>query len=510
MSKPSADGAGSSAAYRWPALSLGDAVLPAVLDCERAIWGKAHGVATDYRWLARSSGFAIADRPELELNVGLEDRPTRAFFWRVTRRAWAVVGYRSRAVDAAGRSGFFEKQVLEWRGAGVSRALGALLLLDSVGSLNDSVWWGRNDDDRWADAGFTLELGADEVPRIPCDGPSLARRIAGACSALRESVSEAALAAFYTQLLGGDRPAILQRDEPLSAGALAALLLPLPRRLADSLSLAGWVPSSRGVNLGELAERWQGLVTTREAAAAAGEPSELGRSLARAVLAGTPEDLPELPADDGRPALDGEAASVAVSGETVSGETVSTERDPERSEPPAFAAGWPSDELSLTPPAKDCTPLLRHLYRFAASSRRRWLEPRDLAGQLGGLLDPLTDAGERRLLLGWVEEVEAQRPKGASAKQWGSKVDLLRSAALALVPESQTLADVGLPTTGRVPALAFAAFLRPEALKALGRAYGKEGWSSFLQHSLEGCPKVEQWSAELRLLLKERLGRKTG
>ena len=494
MSTGRPPGGAASEPWSWPALALGDTRPPEALECERAIWGKAHGVLTDYRWLARSRGFSIDQRPELELNVGLEDRPTRAFFWRVTHRVWAVAGCRSRAVDAAGRSGFFEKQVLEWCSPAGPRALGALLLLECVSSFDDGPWWSRRDDEVWADADFVLELTGEELPRLTVDAADLSRRIAGGCSALRNSVSERALAAFYTRLLAGSGPALLARDEPLPAGALAALLLPLPRQLADRLSLAGWYPSRRAKAPQELTPRWQGLVMPGTSGTEV-EPSELGRAMARAIFSGDPAGLPAgLPSAPTRRAR---AAAKARSEPPAPVAEAEEPKGPVDQPAPAFPPGWPRRELALTPPAADSSPAIDFLYRFAASIQRRWLDPQDLVSCLGGQLTALDAPGEQRLLTRWIEEVKARRPATAHPEQWEVKVDLLRAAALALIPEPRIRAGVGLPTTGRVPALAYAVHLRPADFAALRQACGREAWDRLVNHSVEGCPRVARWSAQI-------------
>ncbi len=491
--------------WSWPALALGEDRPPPVLECERAVWGKAHGVATDYRWLARSPGFAIDRRPELELNAGLEDRPTRAFFWRVTERVWAVAGYRSRAVDAAGRSGFFEKQVLEWRSPAGPRAAGALFLLERAAALDDGVWWSRRDGEGWVDADFTLELAAAELPRLSFGAADLARKIEAACGALRESVSESALAAFYSRLLDGPGPALLARDEPLPATALAALLLPLPRSVADGLSLAGWLPSRRAADPHELAARWQGLVIP--GATAIAESSSLGRAMARAIFAGDPEGLPVEPpaaAARDRPAASRDGRDRPAAAPRAEPPPAPAEPSPRSetggTETPSstFPVGWPRHQLPLTPPPAGASATIRLLFSFAASTRRRWLDPQDLVSMLGGPLTALVAPGEQRLLTRWIDEVETQRPEAAHAGQWAVKVDLLRVAALALIPAPEASAGAGLPTTGRVPALGYAVHLRPEAFAALRRAYNREVWDRLVSHSVEGCPRDQRWSAEVR------------
>ncbi len=278
----------------WPALR---GPLPPAVAYERGIWGKAHGAHSDYRWLARSRDFARG-RSQLgrQLNLGLEDRPCVATAWRVVDGAcYAAGSYPSRAADAAGRRGFLEKQVLEWHRQGAAPAVaGAFLLLPEVAALDDEVWWSRRAAAAWSDPTFALPI-AGPGDRLTASELRLAEELAAGLAELRRSnVGDKRLAELYAAILEGRRPACLRGlKEPLPPRALAALMLPLPRELADRLSLAAWMPSSRGA-LAELGRNWDVVVCPDGFAAAAescGQAGDHARRLARALLLGNPEEL---------------------------------------------------------------------------------------------------------------------------------------------------------------------------------------------------------------------------
>src|SRR5215213_602726 len=95
-------------ALRWPALEGLEQELPSTIVCERGIFGKAHGSAADYHWLAMTPRFtAPRRRLEQDLVLGEQDEPSRATLWRSDGDvSSAIVFYPSRAHDASGRSGF--------------------------------------------------------------------------------------------------------------------------------------------------------------------------------------------------------------------------------------------------------------------------------------------------------------------------------------------------------------------------------------------------------------------
>ncbi len=243
----------------WPALDLLGQQLPSELPYQRAVWGKVHGAATDYRWIAATGSFAQGQQGvERQLVLGTEDAPHKSQHWRTTGGVhYALQCYPSRAVDAAGRSGLLEKQVLEWRREpAVPAVLGSLALLPWIADWTDEVWWPARGEPRLLESDFTLELDAATCPPVPVSAEAVARAIASGIEQLQQLVSVEVLGELYARLLSGQRGVPLGGLEaPLAPEALAALALPLPRKLADRLSLAGWLPSTR-VDPAALADSW--------------------------------------------------------------------------------------------------------------------------------------------------------------------------------------------------------------------------------------------------------------
>lgn len=481
----------------WPALCRAPHE-PAPLVVERAVWGKAHAAATGYRWLAASKGFerGIAGALENELNVGSEDEPERMVLWRnLGDRCLAVLCCRSRAIDTTRREGFIEKQVLQWhRPAGMPAALGALLLLPKVSTLTDEIWWRQREALR-ADADAVLTIDAADHPAVQWTEEELATTIAdGREQLLAEVASLEALESFYVALLAGDRPACLAGNRrPLSAAALATLLLPMRTDLADGVSLAGWVPSSRAA-LSELATRWDGVVVTPSMEVPARPPPvdsakndawTMARSLgAPQFLLPTFFSVDTLAASPPRPVDPGTRPAATESATTA------------RREP-----GHPHHDLSLDGP-HDESPWLAELHRFAGAVERRWLAPDELRRRVDGELRLLHDrhaeaAGE--LIAGWIERLEAARPAYADEEQWAVKVDLLRSAALVLAPSPRTCDLVGVPAGDRVPAFLFALAIDRRYRDGLERL-GNAALRAMLEQSLR-CRR-SPWTARVRKWLE--------
>jgi hypothetical protein len=472
----------------WPALSPGTAALPEEVRYEHGIWGKVPGARTDFRWIARSSGFE-REEPGLErqISLGTEEQPEKAQLWRrLDDRCLAVGLYPSRAVDADGRRDFLEKQVLAWpRPEEAPAALGALLLLSRVESLTDEVWWGRRSDRMWEDPAFHLPIPTPD--RLPVDREQLDAVLQQGVRELRDSVAPDSLGRLYAQILAGRRPAWLTGlERPLSARALAVLLLPLPRTVADSLSLAGWIPSGRASPEG-LAARWDVIVL----------PPHLRGSI----------DLGEAHADAearGRALADGlldlnlklvrQAAPAAMAAPPPEPAAIDKQAaQPSRLSP--IAALRPRARILLPAPPADASDLLRELHAFAQSVDRRWLDLGDVRP-----IARLEDVPER-LFPCWIEALRQQQPDHASAEQWRVKLDLLRSAALALRPADDTLQSVGLPESRRVPALLFA--LRLEKRDLLAKRMSEDALRQILRQSLSCQPdprtrEVRRWITEWR------------
>ena len=441
----------------WPAL---EGSLPSVIEYERGVWGKVHGARTDFRWIARSAHFAETDL-QLRLSLGAEDVPASFQMWRsLGDRCYAVTCYPSRAIDAEGRRGFLEKQMLEWRRPPeVPAALGALLLLPRVAAMTDGIWWERDDvSDLQAQADAVLSIVRGESVMAE---ETLADTIERGREALSSALDPRSLEQLYDQLLAGAHPAWLTGlRRPLSPEALAALLLPLPRDIADRISIAGWIPSSRP-SFDDLASRWDVLPDDRAVASLAPEKAH---ATARGLLQGTPANV-----------LEPEPIVV----------------EPKSSPAVARTILRPGMRLRLRAPDSDAL-LLHELHQFATSVDRRWLDPRSLRHRIGAKGSYPSD-----LLCEWVETVRRQRPVHVDQGQWAAKADLLRSAAYVLAPTPATIQAMGIPDlTSRVPALIFGLMLddRREWNRLFG--LGAEPLQKLIKQSRD-CARSPAWAPQL-------------
>ncbi|HEX8253315.1 MAG TPA: hypothetical protein VF846_09225 [Thermoanaerobaculia bacterium] len=235
----------AATALQWPALDTAGNAGPATIAPERGVWGKVHGSPSDFGWIAMTRALAAPQRfLEYELPIGVEDAPARATLWRVLGdTCYAVACYPTFAHDAAGRSGFVEKQVLEWRRpADVPAAAAALMLLPAAASLESSDWRQARSDVQWSDDADDLAA----VPPLPLSTAALDDAVSRGLHALSAVTTEEALVSLYASVLAGERAVTLRGMlAPLPPEAMAALLLPLPRAIADEVSIAGWLPSTR-------------------------------------------------------------------------------------------------------------------------------------------------------------------------------------------------------------------------------------------------------------------------
>jgi len=286
--------------WDWPAMKGVSSTRSTRLVFEHAIWGKVHGASSDYRWIGRSPGFVGHKRGiERALTIGAEDRPCKAPSWFAAGEyCYAVWCYPSRAVDAAGRRDFLERQILEWRPEGIRAAVGALTLLPGVAACTDELWIEQAGDSRWQDKEFVLPQPAGQYTAT---AEVLEAAGQAGLQQLTE-IPEPVLAAFYASLIdsvtkAGAGPAFLPAGKALTPQALAALLLPMEERLkvggnfTSRFSLAGGAPSKHVDKAG--AQGWNGVVYGQppreprfERADATGD---WARMLARAVRAGSPE-----------------------------------------------------------------------------------------------------------------------------------------------------------------------------------------------------------------------------
>lgn len=430
----------------WPALegwTVGAA--PAGLRTERAVWGKVQGIGAGFRWIARSAGFG-SEAPDLErrLRAGREDRPLRACAWRaLPERSLAVVIYPSRARDAAGRGGFLERQVLEWRPLpGIPPALAALVLLPAAAGLDDAIWWGRQSVGPWEDPAFALPIAPADCPALDLDPERIASALERGIAELTGRVGPERLRDLYADLLAGIRPALLAGlDAPLGPEALAALLLPLPSALAGRLSLLGGLPGTRL------------------------EPADLADNWDLAVGEGLRSDSPLATRHSSLDPAERLAAALL-------------ERDPGRLRAPAAR------------PPRSAAALLAEIESFAADPGRRYLDLAQLRPLLRAAPQPLLLSGEPadHPLCRWIERTADARPAWADPGQWEFKIDQLRAAALYLLPHPETLARVGLPRDPHCPALLLALARDPRRAGPALAGHGDAALSAIVRHSLD-CPR---------------------
>ncbi len=247
------------ASTEWPALS--GCRLHTTLSCQQGVWGKFQGSSEDFSWIGRSASFNTTAPPiETQLALGAQDDLTQpAAFWRVLNgRCVALAIVPSRVEDRTGRRGL-EMHALEWRHDDTPAAVGALTLLPAV--------WKSALTSTLALTGAPLAAAAqsnaaplsDHV--VDVQRSRLQQAAANGVESLLSAVSRDSLVGFYSALLGGQRPAMLTAGQPLSAEALAALLLPLDRDHADAVSLAGWIVSTALYE--RMPSMWNGIVWAR-------------------------------------------------------------------------------------------------------------------------------------------------------------------------------------------------------------------------------------------------------
>lgn len=465
--------------HAWPALQTSAGGFPDAIHYERAVLGKVHGAPSDFRWIARSARFgADVSDPAAQFNLGGEDLPARFQAWRcIGDRYYAISIYPSRSIDAFGRRGFLEKQVLEWRRpAEVPAAAGALLLLPHIAAMTDAIWWERHTAANWLQPETLLPIETEDHLSLAVDPQDIAIALERGRQALRDTVGIKALTRFYDQVLSGRRPALLaDRNEPLPPEALAALLVVLPRELADRISLAGWIPSSRALPT-DLAIRWDALIVS-SAVASDTEPSERAWAMAEDLFAFEP-------------------GLIALVSDDRAEEITSVQEAPVAPiTPAADECCRPGVQLALTPPEADASALVRDLYEFARNPLRRWLDVNMMRRR---------QRGGERVLVDWVQQTGEQRPHYANEEQWQVKIDLLRSAAIAFLPASATVQHTGIPDEeSRVPALLLALLLGQSDRDSLA-GLGGDVLRRVIVQSLtcRGArrhePEIRQWLQEWR------------
>ncbi len=462
---------------QWPALEVDPTREPSIesgrIRYAQGVWGKAHGAASDFRWIARSSRFDVSHKPEIEISTGLEDQASEGGLWRSAGRyCYAVHCYRSRAKDRAGRTSFLEKQALQWMPQkGAPHALGALVLLNSAADLDDSTWWEHRRSDRWQDPSYFLSVPTPAAQAWEAAG--LQRLLDRALQALKEHCPAEELSRFFASWAARERPAFLQGLEgPLPARALAALLLPLPRQWADRTSLAGWLFSSR-IDADAAGRRWDGAACSRppqglqrEAPAKLDERHlEFGDRCAQALLEGRPELARQTARRfSARNSASSPGPVPSAAAEAALRRAAARLRQSE--------AGWSElqSDLSHLPPA------LKRFLRFALDPARWWLEPDELDGMGSQCLDLFPgDSPQSELMASCIERLESEASKALSAQGWKVKADLARALWLVLSPYRSPYGQRRWPESELVPPLLFAALIKRRHWPRLAESTGAEG-----------------------------------
>ncbi|MBT3220978.1 MAG: hypothetical protein HN348_17985, partial [Proteobacteria bacterium] len=230
----------------WPGARLGVDPSSVTIDYERAIYGKAHNVRTDYRWLAATPKIKahLAEFARF-LQPGPVDRTATAFCWRALgkRRYLALSSRPSRARDAAGRLTVVEREVLYWEAPPqVPAIIGAATLLAVLPGLSDVDWWPQRHRPQFNDASFMIDLppcspvpAQANISRLLADGLAFFKKLG------LENVERIAVV-----LARESGPIVVEQlKEPLLPEQIAALLLLVSPAVASRVSIAGWLLSER-------------------------------------------------------------------------------------------------------------------------------------------------------------------------------------------------------------------------------------------------------------------------
>jgi hypothetical protein len=300
---------------------------------------------------------------------------------------------------------------------------------------------------------------------LPVDEDTIGIAIERGRQQLRDTISPDALAHLYDRLLSSRRPALLTgMQQPLSAEALAALLLPLPREIADRISLAGWLPSGRPLTT-DLCKRWDVLAVTPATPVAFNSATETQACRMAETL------------------LNFDVSSPAP----IVEEAFTPPPDLPEIALPVRQLEKPGLQLTLASPSPNAPAILHELHAFAASVDRRWFMPQSL--QFNGKMD-LSYAS---LFASWIQELLKPKQPWVHAEQWSAKIDVLRSAAIILLPDVALLNTVGIPgESSRVPALLFAPLLEERRADSLAKL-GEEGLRLVLIQSARCAAPKSIW-----------------
>jgi hypothetical protein len=313
--------------------------------------------------------------------------------------------------------------------------------LPEVATFNDAIWWDFHNDIRWDRPEFALSIESNIVKALEFSNQTIAESIQKGVDRLKAVVGESALAYLYMQILTDQKPSFLLKiQEPLAPESLAVLTLPLRREIADSLSVVGWMPSSR---IDYARARWDVVVLPSEkppiAMPAALSPNikQQAVAMAKALLSNNPAPL----------------------------------------------AQWNQPAVFTQKPKQDrethfeLPPYLKAIEDFAKSDHCRWLDPTMLQRIQQQPLGVLSSQ-EKKQLWRWYENLK-DAPINADKDQWQVKQDIFKALLLALDPSVETFHKIELDENSRIPALFFAP-LRGE--NELQRIY-RDIYSKLVQHS---------------------------
>nr|VFK10228.1 MAG: hypothetical protein BECKLPF1236B_GA0070989_10138 [Candidatus Kentron sp. LPFa] len=436
----------NSHSMNWPALEgLPDDRIQ--LEYRIGVWSKAPGAASDYRWIAKTPEFVADDRFIDDFYVS--DTPERigdTVLWkRTTEYFHAIHLYPSAARDSAGRSGIIERVFLQCLVGKLPAAAVALLLLPKATKLGAELYQERLENIDWSDRKAYIELTENACPTLPLDHTDLPDVIKQGVEIVRAHFDLRKLGTFYASLLSEQRPCFFpDSNRTLSPEAVAALLLPLPRKLADEISLAPNIPEGH-VDIAKLSEHWNVLPARFSKEITDRKPLDQwaikeGERLAESILRNDPDRLKV----KNEPSIKRNA-------------TATPEKIPWRNPVALMPVSLPSDTGWL----------VRLLYEFARDPQWRWLQVDHIAkaraeasygndhvvgsstwseerdSEWAGSKEARPQHhghGNSRDIEAWliktISFLKSNPPVLADPEQWKVKLDILRSAIIALSPDT--------------------------------------------------------------------------
>jgi len=457
----------------WPALS--GTSIPAEMLLDRAIWGKAHAARSDFRWLAASPGFFRA-RSDFahELKAGREQAPWSGAGWKALSDAHCAIAFRpSAARDAFGRGGFLEKHVWNWGDDGATApAIAALLLSGEVAGAGALEWKGP-----WAHLDWAIDrfIAPIETLRLQVELGIIGTAFDRGMEFLRNVVLPEELESFFAGVEAGESPAVLGGlTASLPLEAIAALLLPLPRQLADRFSMPGRVPDAPWPAHGA-ASGWNGVACERNLPPRRASGGGYAAVWTRAILDDCPPRYENAPRRSAAPAR---VPPPATAAKITPARSAGLELDE------MIASGARFEELSQLLRSIDGS--LHTLVQFACS-REYWREASEL---VPAERTPFAeDSAEARVLEACVTRGDRAVQGSAGSRMAAAKADLLRSACICLSPSPRSTIHLDNIVSPEVAPLLFATQLRWDATPQLG-LMGYEVCALAIQRSL-GCRSLE-------------------